>query len=206
MEVTLVYRGTLPASQGDDKHTDAKQRIRKCFSEQLRNLWEVDPHLRIVVGEQRFAEAILEKRRLQPLKLDRAYAFARVLVCGYRTLAIANTFNGIVCHLHVALFRREDPGAVVHGGDLDNRLKTLLDALRMPQAESEVPGNMWGKNEEMLYCLLEDDSLISRLSIETRRLRTPAAAGEGTDYAELVVDVTFKVLRPHMGTAGVFGP
>jgi hypothetical protein len=54
-----------------------------------------------------------------------------VPACGYRTLALANTFNGLICRLAITFLRREDPGAVVHGGDIDNRLNTLLDALRM---------------------------------------------------------------------------
>lgn len=200
MEITLVYRGSLPASQSDDKKSAAKQAIRRVFSEQLQELWETDAHLRIVTGSQHFAEAVVQDRRLRPTALQGSYAFARVPMCGYRTLAIANTFNGLVCHLGITFLRREDPGAVIHGGDIDNRLKTLLDALRMPLADQEIPAHMWGRDNETLYCLLEDDSLVSRLSVDTRRLRTLRTENESSDYAELIVEASIVALRPHAGT------
>lgn len=200
MNITLVYRGSLPASQGDDKKSADKQRIRLEFSDQLRNLWAADPYFIKVVGGQEFAEATLESRRLKPTKLHGSYAFARVPVCGFRTLAIANTFNGLICHLNVTFLRREDPGAVVHGGDIDNRLKTLLDALRMPLHQNEVPAPQWGHDEAMLYCLLEDDSLISRLSVDTRRLWTSLPGTESLDYAELIIEASIVALRSHAAT------
>jgi hypothetical protein len=89
---------------------------------------------------------------------------------------------------------------VVRGGDLDNRLKTLLDALRMPLAAKEVPGPQWGVDDPSPYCLLEDDSLVSRISIDTKRLRTRPTDQQGADYAELVVDASIVALRRHLGT------
>lgn len=200
MNITLVYRGSLPASQADDKTSADKQRIRRVFSDQLKNLWEKDAFFARVAGGQEFALATLESHRLRPTGLHGSYAFAKVPICGFLTLAIANTFNGLICHLNVTFLRREDPGAVVHGGDIDNRLKTLLDALRMPLDKNEVPGNMYGQDEEMLYCLLEDDSLVSRLSVDTRRLWTSGHEEEPVDYAELLIEVSILALRPHTAT------
>ena len=55
-----------------------------------------------------------------------------------------------------------------------------------------------GHGEE-LFCLLEDDALISRITIEARRLNTTRQDDEDNDYAELDVNATFKVLHltPH---------
>jgi hypothetical protein len=56
-------------------------------------------------------------------------------------------------------------------GDLDNRLKTLLDALSVPNQDQVIPDPTI---DDPIHCLLEDDSLVSGLEIETRRLLTAA--------------------------------
>ncbi|HZO42622.1 MAG TPA: hypothetical protein VFE97_25630 [Methylomirabilota bacterium] len=44
---------------------------------------------------------------------------------------------GLIVELDVLFLRPQLPGAVVSsGGDLDNRIKTLLDALRIPEPGS----------------------------------------------------------------------
>jgi hypothetical protein len=79
------------------------------------------------------------------------------------------------CSLTIKLMRSERPGDIVHGGDLDNRLKTLLDALRMPTNDSEVIPEVYsetamrGSTSPMIICLLEDDSLVTDLNISTVR-------------------------------------
>jgi hypothetical protein len=69
------------------------------------------------------------------------------------------------------MLRPELPaGMVMSGSDID-RLKTLLDALRMLSAPQEVASNtrLFSANE--LHCtLLEDDALIARINVETDRL------------------------------------
>jgi hypothetical protein len=59
------------------------------------------------------------------------------------------------------------------GGDIDNRIKTLLDALRIPKKE-ELPDD-WvpTDTEKPFHCLLEDDKLLSRFSVDTDRLLIP---------------------------------
>jgi hypothetical protein len=37
------------------------------------------------------------------------------------------------CGLKIRFLRHEPPGKIYQGGDLDNRIKTLVDALTMPQ-------------------------------------------------------------------------
>lgn len=77
--------------------------------------------------------------------------------------------------LDILLLRPEPPGAiVVAGGDIDDRLKTLFDALRVPVNADEVPpADAPGVGETPLYCLLEDDRLITGVSVATDRLLDP---------------------------------
>lgn len=96
--------------------------------------------------------------------------------------------------LDILLFRRQELGHLVqHGGDLDNRLKTLLDALRMPTAQEIPPGDAPGAGEQPFHCLLEDDALVSKVSVETERWLENAPDG----HVALVISV---VARPTLGT------
>jgi hypothetical protein len=72
--------------------------------------------------------------------------------------------------LEIDFLRPGPPGSLLtSGGDIDNRLKTLFDALRVPKA-SEIPsGDAPGPAEEPLHCLLEDDALIGSLAVGTDR-------------------------------------
>jgi hypothetical protein len=73
----------------------------------------------------------------------------------------------IVCNLSIQIERRDISGGVLtREGDLDNRIKTLLDALRMPLNENEV---LPPENSEQIncFCLLEDDSMVTGLNIQT---------------------------------------
>ena len=45
----------------------------------------------------------------------------------------------LTCGLKILFLRKEGPGKLIlQGGDIDNRLKTLLDALKMPSDLSEI--------------------------------------------------------------------
>jgi hypothetical protein len=46
-----------------------------------------------------------------------------------------------MCSLQILFLRHDPPGSVIHAGDLDNRVKTLIDALRMPNDAMELAGN-----------------------------------------------------------------
>ena len=56
-------------------------------------------------------------------------------------------------------------------GDIDNRLKTLFDALRMPQIGEKLGDPQEG--EDPFFCLLENDSLITKLTLATDLLLEP---------------------------------
>jgi hypothetical protein len=91
--------------------------------------------------------------------------------------------------IRVEMMRREPPGNIItSGGDLDGRLKTLFDGLRMPHHESEVDGfdEKWGR----CICLLEDDALISRVVIDTRQMFRPLRDGEAKTDVQVRIDVT----------------
>jgi hypothetical protein len=63
-------------------------------------------------------------------------------------------------------------------GDLDNRVKTLIDALKMPAQCSELAGATPSADEDPFFCLLEDDRLIYDFRVQSDRLLIPAQPGE----------------------------
>lgn len=78
----------------------------------------------------------------------------------------------LVAELQVQMLWPQAPGAIVSaGGDIDNRLKTLFDSLKMPSEATALPkGTSPFPDERPFYCLLEDDRLITRVDVETDRL------------------------------------
>lgn len=59
---------------------------------------------------------------------------------------------------------------LVRSGDIDGRLKTLFDALRIPTNLDETGGMGPQDGENPFYCLLEDDKLISEINVSTDQL------------------------------------
>ncbi|HOA94424.1 MAG TPA: hypothetical protein PKJ79_11745, partial [Quisquiliibacterium sp.] len=61
------------------------------------------------------------------------------------------------------------------GGDIDNRLKTLLDGLRMPRGANEGRQTLLDTPDPVpFFCLLEDDSLVTKVTVESEQLLRPA--------------------------------
>lgn len=89
------------------------------------------------------------------------------------SLQITNT----ACEIDVALLRQEAPGQLLgDGGDLDNRMKTLFDALRKPSTQEAQQAKIAPlPDDEPIHCLLQDDGLVLKVSVETDRLLRPAA-------------------------------
>jgi hypothetical protein len=91
----------------------------------------------------------------------------------------------------VSTARRADVAHAL-GGDLDGRLKTLFDALKMPDPKDPVyKGNP--PTDDPLYVVLEDDALISDFSVKSGRLLGRGAKKK--HEVRLTVDITIKVLR-----------
>jgi hypothetical protein len=111
--------------------------------------------------------------------------------CGYRFLPLVGSEAGDeACALDILFLRRDHPGDLVkHGGDIDNRMKVLLDALRMPDECSEVAGEPPGPDEDPFFCLLKDDKLITELRITTDRLLTPVEVDERIHDVHLIIHV-----------------
>jgi hypothetical protein len=108
--------------------------------------------------------------------------------------SLISTQLSLLAELDILVLRPQEPGSLLgHQGDLDNRLKTLLDALKVPTTDELVPGDGPDPNEVPFHCLLEDDALVSRLSVETDRWLEDSPPS----HVSLIISVT---TRPTLGT------
>jgi len=81
--------------------------------------------------------------------------------------------NDLQCELEITFLRPQAPGQLIgDGGDIDNRVKTLLDALSVPPPAQTEFFSRTGPSQP-IYCLLKDDGLVTKLSVETDRLLRP---------------------------------
>lgn len=100
----------------------------------------------------------------------------------------------VACNLAIRIERRGLPGSLFeHDGDLDNRLKTLLDALKVPRNENEVtdpPTSLNSQTKARGYCpcLLEDDSMVTGLSITT----IPSLESMSKGHVRITIEVEIK--------------
>jgi hypothetical protein len=203
VELTLTYRGPLPACQPNDQKSEEKHRIRLAFAPQLEHVWKSSSVLSRVLTDGLLTPGLLVNGVIEfPLKEDKKCAHYWTVSCGYQVLPLVTRHNGLVCELSIDFLRAEEPGAIIHGGDLDNRLKTLLDALRMPLSSKEVPGHLTPPPAKTprLFCLLEDDSLISKLVVDTRQIYVDPSTPAREMYADLVIKAVIRILRPHDAT------
>jgi hypothetical protein len=91
--------------------------------------------------------------------------------------------------------RRENPGELItKGGDIDNRLKTLFDALRVPEHSSELGGAVPEADENPFFCLMESDTLITDFHVTTDRLLLPLQSSERETDVHLVINVKVRLV------------
>jgi hypothetical protein len=95
----------------------------------------------------------------------------------------------MICGLDILFLRPDKPGGVIWAGDIDNRLKTLL-----PEANERYHERTPEPDETPFYCLLEDDKLITKVSIETDQLLQFVTQKEEMSEVRLIITVR---LRPY---------
>lgn len=182
MELTLHYRGPLKAN-GNSKH---KHEIRRQFHTQLKEFWNQAPLSGV---KEMLINKEYENPSLNILKTVSDFEFA----------PLVSSKIHMVTHLEIFLLRPEKPGSIIiQSGDIDNRLKTLLDSLKMPDLPNALPkGITPSEDEKPFFCLLEDDSLVTKVSVETDRLLLPKI--EPTE-AVINIRVTTKFQEKKVGT------
>lgn len=203
LQFTLTYDGRL-ASNGNPA---AKSAIRAHFHPQLEELWRISPALQTVfrnrfypVGgtnvatERHHSEGDVAPQKIKVKGGIATDLCAPIIVGNSAFVPLVRESLSLQCSLRILFMRKEPRGGVLAGrGDIDNRLKTLLDALSVPNADQEKSGPTEGppNGPPMTYTLLENDRDVVCLEVDTRQLLTRPGAHD--TEVRLIIDVEVRV-------------
>ena len=205
MQFRLTYEGILKSSQSSNP-ANHKHDIRKHFHPQLKHLWNTHTllsSLRLGVEYDQISNKAFQGAFGFGLGEGRGKTLKEVISEHRDFSRNGYTFVPLLCKrfcLHCSLdilFLRIGPLAAIQNGDIDNRIKTLVDAIRMPRhGELKSGRKMPANGETPFFCLLEDDSFITSLAVENDTLLSPDKVDR--NYAKVVINVN---IRPLYATA-----
>lgn len=204
MKFTLTYDGELPSTGNSSKKLAKKWDIRKHFHPQLSELTKTHPVLRDF-----FARGCRIPKDGRPFEVNQTHhsipsapydpaewenvemwdLCEKIEVKGRKFWPIVRESLALTCSLKILFLRKEEPGSLVlQGGDLDNRIKTLFDGLRLPSVDEVVADSTI---EDPILCLLESDTLITGFELRSDRLLSKP--NTSVHEVRLVIDVDVRV-------------
>jgi hypothetical protein len=186
VEFRLLYAGELLPSSNTKRRAKEKHAIRRAFHPQLRRLWDVRTNLQ-EVADRAFIQSIEDRALVYnihgedvyngPPKTDEERFDAGIKFigkqwarAGYELVPVVVPEFALQCSLDILLLRPEEDRFIFEQGDIDGQVKTLFDALRIPNSPDETAGATPEPDEHPLFCLLQDDKLISEVKVTTDQL------------------------------------
>ncbi|SPF35676.1 conserved hypothetical protein [Candidatus Sulfotelmatobacter kueseliae] len=180
MEFHLLYSGSLHSERHAQERSE-KHAIRKSFHNQLKRLWQVNSLLKRMAeieGRIEYAENLPAPPEQAP-ELAESEAIPKGLARmsknwnrnSFDFLPLVTAKLCLRCRLEILFLRPEERNYIRQGGDLDRRLITLFDAMRIPEQAQDLPPGAGPENHEYpFFCLLQDDELISEVEIKAAPL------------------------------------
>lgn len=205
MQFRLTYSGPLQSSGNDSasrrrKRSDHKHDLRKAFHPQLKRLWELTPHLKnghrsgpsvlVLSGDQAGEKSPVYKA---------GYLAKKHKVSDWSFVPLVTADLNLVCSIDILFLRPQAPGGVVRHGDLDGRLKTLLDALSVPDEQQGYGDRDQDAGESRFYVLLQDDKLVTKISVETDQLLEIVGSKDSHNDVRLVININLRPYEMHLG-------
>lgn len=184
MDFTLRYEGPLPASGNKGRIRDGRLeklwQMRRSFESQMAKLYE---RQQILTGDggPEFRAAANAAR--QPIK-----------AMGFEFVALVRPSMKLSCTLDIRLSVNHDvPSVLETNGDLDNRVKSIIDTLTVPRNAEEIRAFGPAPEEQPFACLMENDALVTAFSVECGRY-----LGDTPDpqHAAMEIDVTVTAYAP----------
>lgn len=189
MQFRLTYDGELRPHRDVVKKARAGtahiHMIRRVFHTQLKQLWETHPNLIAKVESKIDNKPFIE------------WSAKNYEMHGFGWVPLVTERQSLLCRLDVLMLRWGQPGGVFSAGDIDNRLKTICDALKRPRDLAALGGAAPQDGETPFYVLLEDDSLITHAAVEADTLLQPVNGNEHDVRLTLTITV-----RPYKVTLG----
>lgn len=168
MKFKLVYVGEVKINP--KKRSQHLQDIRNVLSPQLKRLSEISPYNVIKEKLQKKGKAIKT-------------------VGGVKFFPLITPDLDLLAELDIQILHPElleTPKA-----DIDNRMKTLLDALKRPQSQHEISENI--DKDEVVYTLLDDDHLVTKMTINTSHLLYKKEMPKKNRDYELLIIITVNI-------------
>lgn len=199
MEFRLLYSGRVLGASKKNTRADVKHALRREFHPQLRQLWASNKNLDEYARQN--TSPYFEKHPGTHEGMTNEQFRQIGIQCiserwqrgGFNFVPLVTKQLSLRCSIDILFLRPEEPKYVIESGDLDARLKTIFDALRMPDNAVET-GEMGPQEDETpFFVLLEDDKLISKVSIATDQLLVlPKERNTNPNDAFLVIQVHIK--------------
>lgn len=175
MKLTLTYQGRVPARQrGKPGASVVKAGMRQQFHRQI-------------------------KDQVLPLLNPDDLPKIQKVVGGNTFVSPVHSALRVAAELDVFLLVRPSKRP---GGDADNRLKTIIDGLTRPANEEQLQGFTAQADGSPTFCLLDDDKLVTQVSVQTRRwyAETPT---RDQDEVLAIITATFVPGSEHGVTAPI---
>lgn len=188
MEFYLSYRGPLRATQRDPKpdggqrtkHWQLKHSIRRHLHPQLKRVWDTTPFL--IENQEPPANT-------KPYHIGRLAGEFRQAKWAFVPLVTGRL--QLITKIDILLRRVDGPRASVWSGDLDNRIKTVIDALSLPSSSCGYEELDPTDGEVPLFCLLEDDKFLNSVSVEAAQL-LDAENSDDESLADILIKVSIR--------------
>lgn len=195
LKFRLTYEGILHASGNGRSNGAHKQQIRRCFHPQLKRLFETSPLFKHVLIDSA-PENKYFATGPKPFGLDNLADQGKM--GNFRFVPLVTEGFDLWCGLEILFLRPGASGKIFKSGDIDNRIKTLFDALKRPKNLQDIEKASPVDGEDPFFCLLDDDSLVAKMAIETDNLLGIIGGGVPSEHdARIIITVT---LRPAIAT------
>jgi len=192
VEFRLLYSGNQLVSNGDPSQ---KQVIRRAFHPQLKQLWKSNSQLSKLARLRGLYGGIDPVSQTSTEDAHAAF-FSRMGGLyergGFHFVPLVEQSLCLRVSLDILFLRRDQHPLIKAGGDIDNRLKTLFDAFRVPDTTAGL-GGIPQEGEDPFFVLLQDDCLISEVRVSTDNLlMLPEQRALDPKDAFLVIGVKLK--------------
>ena len=200
LKFRLTYSGPVKSS-GNKPKPENKHELRLAFHEQLSVLWKVNT----VLSEFSKYESPTLQRTISPdfkatyneaLSDDappQKYPYSELLQKKHKKHGVlwhplVTPENNLLCELSILMLRPNDEKSVIQGGDIDGRMKTIFDSLCIPSNGDVL--SKFSKHNGAFYTLLSDDTLISKVAVETDELLLQEHGSSNNDIlVQLIIEV-----------------
>jgi hypothetical protein len=107
----------------------------------------------------------------------------------FRWVPLVREESGHCCSLSILYLRNGARGLTLSEADIDNRIKTIVDALKLPTLTEMPAKSTPGPDQNPFFVLLEADNLVTHLSVETGLLLDVTDPKLGDIDSRVVVSV-----------------